>query len=59
LVGGKLGQLVPVGDAQALAKAINAVLNALPSELPNVRARAIDFKKETAVDSYLELLGLQ
>jgi glycosyltransferase involved in cell wall biosynthesis len=59
LVGGKFGQLVPVGDAQALAKAINAVLNALPSELPNVRARAIDFKKETAVDSYLELLGLQ
>lgn len=59
LANGKFGQLVPVGDPQALAKAINTVLDAAPSERPDVKTRAMDFNKETAVDSYLELLGLQ
>lgn len=59
LADGKFGQLVPVGDAQALAEAINAALDAAPSERPNVKARSADFNKETAVNSYLEVLGLQ
>lgn len=58
LVDGEFGQLVPVGDAQALAKAINAALDADPSERPNVKARSLAFDKQRAVDSYLDLLGL-
>jgi glycosyltransferase involved in cell wall biosynthesis len=59
LVAGKFGQLVPVGDAQALAKSINTVLDTAPSKYPDVKTRSLDFNKEKAVDLFLELLGLQ
>lgn len=48
---GKWGQLVPVGDVEALANAIDQTL-ANPS-LPDVKARASNFEEEQVVDAYL------
>ncbi|UEM02018.1 glycosyltransferase [Skermanella rosea] len=52
---GRLGGLVPVGDSEALARAIEQGLdNPVPAEL--LRAKAEEFTVERAVDRYLELL---
>jgi glycosyltransferase involved in cell wall biosynthesis len=56
LEGGRHGLLVPVGDAQALARAIEASLGRPP--LPGARARADDFGIGAAVDRYAAVLGL-
>jgi len=57
LEGGKYGRLVPVGDVEALAAAIEASLD--ESVAPEVlRARASDFHPEKAAKSYLSLLGV-
>lgn len=58
LEGGRWGRLVPVGDAQALARAITAALDTPREQLPNVRQRARDFEQERAVDAYLNILGI-
>lgn len=58
LEGGRWGRLVPVGDVDALAKAMTEVLDTPRDQLPDVRARARDFEQERAVDAYLRLLGV-
>ncbi|TSE18224.1 N-acetylgalactosamine-N,N'-diacetylbacillosaminyl-diphospho-undecaprenol 4-alpha-N-acetylgalactosaminyltransferase [Tepidimonas alkaliphilus] len=55
---GRWGPLVPVGDADALARAMLAVLATPPDQRPDVRLRARDFDQERAVDAYLDVLGL-
>lgn len=51
---GKWGRLVPVGDSDALAKAI---LDTLGDEChPDVAARAQDFTEDKAIDAYHKLL---
>ncbi|BCX11979.1 MAG: glycosyl transferase [Thermosynechococcus sp.] len=55
---GKWGRLVPVGDAKALAEAMDEVLRTPRDRLPDVRKRAEDFNQERAINSYLEVLGL-
>ena len=52
---GRWGRLVPAGDAEALADAMEAALDD-PSP-PDVRRRAADFGVDKAVDRYLEVLG--
>ena len=52
---GAYGPLVPVGDADALAKAILATLNS-PPDAGRLQARAAEFSVERAVDHYLEVL---
>lgn len=56
LDGGRWGQLVPVGDPAAMAKAIEVALDA-PAPI-DVRRRAKDFYYDAALDSYVEALGL-
>ena len=56
LEGGRWGQLVPVGDSAAMARAIEATLDA--STLPDVRVRAAEFSTDTAISRYAEVLGL-
>jgi glycosyltransferase involved in cell wall biosynthesis len=57
LENGKYGSLVPVGNADALAGAIESALDhPLPVEGLKERARA--FSCEAATDAYLEALGL-
>ncbi|MCC6917110.1 MAG: glycosyltransferase [Nitrosomonas sp.] len=58
LEGGKWGKLVPVGDADALAAAMAAVLDTPRGQLPDVRQRARDFGLDRAVDTYLNILEL-
>lgn len=55
---GRWGRLVPVGDVEALADAIEAILSAKRQLLPNVRQRAADFDQARAIDAYLQVLGL-
>lgn len=55
---GRWGPLVPVGDADALARAMLAVLATPTDQRPDVRLRARDFDLERAVDAYLDALGL-
>jgi glycosyltransferase involved in cell wall biosynthesis len=55
LAGGTYGPLVPVGDDQALANAIFAVLSA-PPDRDRLRARAAMFSMDRAVDQYLRHL---
>lgn len=57
LEGGKWGRLVPVGEAEALARAMAQVLDTPREQLPDVRQRAQDFEQERAVDAYLSLMG--
>jgi glycosyltransferase involved in cell wall biosynthesis len=57
LEGGKYGRLVPVGDVDALANAIEAALDQ-PFPIEKLRARARSFSVETVTDQYLRLLGL-
>lgn len=54
LAGGRWGRLVAVGDADALADAIEQAL--LDESPPDVRRRAQDFSVERIVDAYLPLL---
>lgn len=58
LEGGKWGRLVPVGDVEALAEAMTALLEAPRDQLPDVHQRAGDFAQGLAVDGYLQVLGL-
>lgn len=57
LENGKFGRLVPIGDVPGLTK---AMMDALDRPLPveKLKARAADFSDETAVNHYLNLLGL-
>lgn len=55
LAGGQYGHLVPVADANALAKAIIETLEN-PASDAILRQRAADFNLEHAVDQYLEVL---
>lgn len=54
---GQWGRLVPVGDAAALAKAMNEAL-ASPADPNALKARAADFAPEIAARRYLSLMGL-
>jgi glycosyltransferase involved in cell wall biosynthesis len=56
LDGGKWGRLVPVGDVNALAEAIDATL--AEGEHPDVEKRAMDFGVEQAAEKYLIELGM-
>lgn len=58
LEGGRWGRLVPVGDVQALAQAMEAVLATPKEALPLVQRRAQDFDHDRAIDAYLDALGL-
>lgn len=55
LENGKYGRLVPVGDAQALADAMQAAL-AAPHDPAPLKQRASDFAPAIAAKRYLELL---
>lgn len=57
LEGGRFGRLVPVGDAPALARAIEDTL-AAPVDREALIRRAADFAPEIAARKYLDLLGL-
>jgi glycosyltransferase involved in cell wall biosynthesis len=57
LQGGHFGTLVPVGDAQALARAMEDAL-ATPTDREALIRRAADFAPEIAARKYLDLLGL-
>lgn len=52
---GRLGRLVPVGDAAALADALERTLASTPDR-DALRRRAAEFDVGRAVDAYLELL---
>ncbi len=55
LAGGRYGRLVPVGDDEALAAAIEDTLDA-PTDRDALRARAREFNADRAVEQYLEVL---
>src|SRR5690606_4349322 len=55
LEGGKWGRLVPVGAVEAMALAITATLD--DPKTPEVTRRMMDFRVNTAVDAYLDILG--
>jgi glycosyltransferase involved in cell wall biosynthesis len=52
---GRFGPLVPIGDDEALARAIEAILDD-PPPAERLRARAELFSVDRAVDKYLKLL---
>jgi glycosyltransferase involved in cell wall biosynthesis len=54
LEGGRHGRLVPVGQADALARALLATLDA-PGDPAGRRRRAADFSADASVSTYLEL----
>ena len=56
LDGGRFGRLVPCGDADALAKAIEQAL-AEPADPERMRARAVDMAGPAMVARYAELLS--
>ena len=55
LDGGVYGRLVPVGDDQALAKALDSVLDA-PRDADRLRRRGCDFSLDRALDEHLDAL---
>ena len=57
LENGRFGRLVPVGDAQALAQAMDEAL-AAPVDRAALKRRSLDFAPEIAARNYLDLLGL-
>ncbi len=54
---GRWGRLVPVGDVETLAAAIEATLD--EPVHPNGLQRVRDFSAEQAVDAYLDVLGVR
>lgn len=52
---GQYGRLVPVGDAEALAAALEEALKERPDR-ERLKARAREFRPEVAVDRYVELM---
>ncbi len=56
LQGGRFGALTPVGDAQALAKAIAEALIEAPDR-GALRARGFDYTAQRAADRFLEIAG--
>jgi glycosyltransferase involved in cell wall biosynthesis len=56
LQGGRFGTLTPVGDAQALAKAIASALIDKP-ERGTLRGRGFDYTAQRAADRFLEIAG--
>lgn len=56
LENGKWGRLVPVGDVDALAKAMHEILNDVM--YPDVTVRAKDFGVEQAIAGYLAAAGI-
>jgi glycosyltransferase involved in cell wall biosynthesis len=56
LQGGRFGALTPVGDAQALAKAIADALIDAPDRRA-LRARGFDYTAQRAADRFLEIAG--
>lgn len=56
LEGGRLGALVPVGDAAALASALERVLDDATPDRDALRRRAAEFGVDRAVEAYLALL---
>jgi glycosyltransferase involved in cell wall biosynthesis len=54
---GRLGRLVPVADAPALAEAMAAAMDR-PVPAESLRARALEFSVEAATGRYLQVLGL-
>lgn len=57
LESGKYGSLVPVGNVEALAKAMKIMLDS-PTDSKALRQRAETFSLKNAVNSYLELIDL-
>jgi len=57
LENGRWGRLTPVGDAQALARAMDESLST-PVDRDALKRRAADFSPEIAARKYLDLLGL-
>lgn len=57
LDGGRLGRLVPIGDAKAMADALAAMLDD-PPPTGTILAGAAPFTLEASTDAYLEALGL-
>ena len=57
LENGRWGQLVPVGDVDALAAAMAVALD--DSTPPDVARRALAFRADQAVSEYLSTLGLE
>lgn len=59
LEGGKYGRLVPVGDPQALARAIDKTLANLPAaraDVERLQSKLEGFRPEVACERYLEVL---
>jgi glycosyltransferase involved in cell wall biosynthesis len=56
LEGGRLGRIVPVGDVEAMAKALSATLET-PGDDDARRARAADFTVDTIHRAYADLIG--
>jgi glycosyltransferase involved in cell wall biosynthesis len=52
---GELGRLVPVGDPEALAVAVEETLSN-PPQASRLRSRADDFAPESAIDNYEKLI---
>lgn len=57
LDGGKYGKLVPVGNCEAMAKAIIEALDA-PKDSLKLQKRACEFSLERAVQQYAEVMGI-
>lgn len=57
LENGRWGRLTPVGDAEALARAMDEALST-PVDREALKRRAADFSPEIAARKYLDLLGL-
>jgi glycosyltransferase involved in cell wall biosynthesis len=55
LTDGEFGELVPIGDAEAMARAIKAVLER-PPERDRLRERGRKFSAAAAADQYLSLI---
>ncbi|MDR7921524.1 glycosyltransferase [Thermosynechococcus sp. HY213] len=55
---GRWGRLVPVGDVEALTRAMEETLTMPRDQLPDVRQRAQDFDQTQAIDAYLDAMGL-
>jgi glycosyltransferase involved in cell wall biosynthesis len=56
LQNGRYGTLVPVGDAEAMAAAIEAALERTPDRLPLMR-RGLDYTAAHAAERFLEIVA--